>query len=153
MQHEALFQPIVLGPYRLKNRIVFPPLTRQRSGQPGDIATGLMAEYYQQRASAGFMVSEGTQIEPRGKGYAWTPGIYSEAQIAGWQQVTDAVHAADGVIFAQLWHVGRFSHTTFQPGNNAPLAPSALAARGVKTFIETGPDTGMLVPPSMPREL
>ncbi|WP_336777735.1 alkene reductase [Pantoea sp. USHLN256] len=153
MQHEALFHPINLGPYTLKNRIVFPPLTRQRSGQPGDLPTGLMAEYYQQRASAGFMVSEGTQIEPRGQGYAWTPGIYSEAQIEGWQKVTDAVHASGGVIFAQLWHVGRVSHTSLQPENGAPLAPSAIQAEKVKAFIETGPGTGTLVSPSAPREL
>lgn len=153
MQHEALFHPVTLGPYTLKNRIVFPPLTRQRSGQPGDIATGLMAEYYQQRAGAGFMVSEGTQIEPRGQGYAWTPGIYSEAQIQGWQKVTEAVHASGGVIFAQLWHVGRVSHSALQPEQGAPLAPSAIQAENVKAFIETGPGTGTLVPPSTPRAL
>ena len=153
MQHESLFQPVTLGPYNLKNRIVFPPLTRQRSGQPGDIPTGLMAEYYQQRAGAGFMISEGAQIEPRGQGYAWTPGIYSEAQINGWRKVTEAVHASGGVIFAQLWHVGRVSHSALLPGKGAPLAPSAIQAENVKAFIETGPGTGTLVTPSMPREL
>ena len=153
MQHEALFQPVTLGPYTLKNRIAFPPLTRQRSGQPGDLPTGLMAEYYQQRASAGFMVSEGTQIEPRGQGYAWTPGIYSQAQIEGWQKVTDAVHASGGVIFAQLWHVGRVSHSALQPQKGAPLAPSAIQALNAKAFIETGPGTGILVAPSVPRSL
>lgn len=153
MQHKALFEPIDLGAHTLKNRIVFPPLTRQRSGQPGNVPTGLMAEYYQQRAGAGFMISEGTQIEPRGQGYAWTPGIYSEAQIAGWQKVTQAVHAGGGVIFAQLWHVGRVSHAALQPGNGAPLAPSAIQAENAKAFIETGQGAGMLVAPSMPREL
>ena len=110
MKHKTLFTSINLGRHTLKNRIVLPPLTRQRSAQPGDIATDLMATYYRQRAGAGFMVSEGTQIEPRGQGYAWTPGIYTQAQIAGWRKVTEAVHAEGGVIFAQLWHVGRVSH-------------------------------------------
>ena len=112
-----------------------------------------MARYYRQRASAGFMVTEGTQIEPRGQGYAWTPGIYSLAQIDGWRKVTEAVHAEGGILFAQLWHVGRVSHTALQPNGDAPLAPSALQAQKVKAFIETGPDTGTLVEPSVPREL
>ena len=149
----ALFTPLQLGPYTLRNRIVLLPLTRSRSTQPGNIANELMAEYYQQRSSAGFMVSEGTQIEPRGQGYAWTPGIHSTAQIAGWQKVTRAVHDAGGVIFAQLWHVGRVSHTALQPEGQAPVAPSAIPASQVKVFIETAPGSGMLSEPSMPREL
>lgn len=153
MTTRVLNTPVKLGHHTLNNRVVLPPLTRQRSAQPGDIATDLMAEYYRQRASAGFMVSEGTQIEPRGQGYAWTPGIYSDAQIAGWRTVTDAVHAEGGVIFAQLWHVGRVSHTALQPGGGAPLAPSAIAAQKVKAFIETEPGAGMLTEPSAPREL
>jgi len=111
MHHPSLFTPLKLGRHTLRNRIVLPPLTRQRAAQPGDVPTDHAAVYYRQRASAGFMVSEGTQIEPRGQGYAWTPAIYSEEQIAGWRQVTDAAHAEGGVIFAQLWHVGRVSHT------------------------------------------
>lgn len=153
MQHSALFKPTTLGPLTLKNRITLPPLTRQRSGQPGDVPTALMATYYQQRAGAGLVITEGTQIEPRGKGYAWTPGIYSPAQIDGWRTVTDAVHAEGGVIFAQLWHVGRVSHTQLQPDNAAPVAPSAIQAEKVKAFIETGTGTGTLVEPSLPREL
>ncbi|OTP76504.1 alkene reductase [Caballeronia sordidicola] len=153
MQNSPLFESITLGRHTLKNRIVLPPLTRQRSGQPGDIPTSLMATYYQQRASAGFMISEGTQIEPRGQGYAWTPGIYSQAQIDGWRKVTDAVHVKGGVIFAQLWHVGRVSHTALQPDNLAPIGPSAIQARKVKAFIETSPGVGILVAPSVPREL
>lgn len=149
----ALFTPLQLGPYTLRNRIVLPPLTRSRSTQPGNIANELMAEYYQQRSSAGFMVSEGTQIEPRGQGYAWTPGIHSTEQIAGWQKVTRAVHGAGGVIFAQLWHVGRVSHTALQPEGQAPVAPSAIPASQVKVFIETAQGSGMLSEPSMPREL
>jgi N-ethylmaleimide reductase len=153
MNHKALFEPTQLGPYTLKNRIVFPPLTRQRSGQPGNIPTDLMAEYYRQRAGAGFMITEGTQIEPRGQGYAWTPGIYTEQHIEGWKKVTRAVHAEGGIIFAQLWHVGRVSHSALQPEERAPVAPSAIQAEQAKAFIETGPGTGTLVTPSIPREL
>ena len=153
MKHKTLFTSINLGRHTLKNRIVLPPLTRQRSAQPGDIATDLMATYYRQRAGAGFMVSEGTQIEPRGQGYAWTPGIYTQAQIAGWRKVTEAVHAEGGVIFAQLWHVGRVSHNDLQPGGEAPVAPSAIQAQKVKAFIQTGQGVGELVQPPVPRAL
>lgn len=153
MQHSEFFESVALGPYRLKNRIVLPPLTRQRSAREGDVATDLMAAYYRQRASAGLIVSEGTQIEPRGQGYAWTPGIYSADQIAGWRKVTTAVHEAGGIMFAQLWHVGRVSHHALQPNGAAPVAPSAIQAEKAKAFIATGRDTGTLVEPSMPRAL
>ncbi|QHF44510.1 alkene reductase [Pseudomonas sp. S35] len=153
MTDNVLSTPVKLGHHTLTNRVVLPPLTRQRSAQPGDIATDLMAEYYRQRASAGFMVSEGTQIEPRGQGYAWTPGIYTPAQIDGWRKVTDAVHADGGVIFAQLWHVGRVSHNALQPHGAAPVAPSALTALQAKAFIATGPGAGELVQPPVPRAL
>ena len=153
MSINKLFSPTRIGPYDLRNRIVLPPLTRSRSSQPGNIPNDLMATYYRQRASAGFMVTEGTQIEPRGQGYAWTPGIHSQEQIEGWKMVTEAVHAEGGVIFAQLWHVGRVSHTSLQPNGDAPVAPSALPARSVKVFIETGPGTGTLADPSEPRAL
>lgn len=151
--NQAYFSPVQLGRHTLANRIMLPPLTRQRAAQPGDVPTDLMAEYYRQRASAGFMVTEGTQIEPRGQGYAWTPGIYSAEQIAGWRKVTDAVHAEGGVIFAQLWHVGRVSHNALQPNGQAPVAPSAIMPEKVKAFVETGPGRGELVAPPMPREL
>lgn len=153
MSKEILFENTHLGPYALKNRIVLPPLTRCRSTQPGNTPNDLMADYYRQRASAGFMVTEGTQIEPRGQGYAWTPGIHSPEQIEGWRKVTAAVHAEGGIIFAQLWHVGRVSHNSLQPGGAAPVAPSAIAADQVKVFIETGPGQGMLVEPSTPQAL
>lgn len=153
MTESLLNTPVKLGHHTLNNRLVLPPLTRQRSAQPGDIPTALMAEYYRQRASAGFMVSEGTQIEPRGQGYAWTPGIYSPAQIDGWRKVTDAVHADGGVIFAQLWHVGRVSHNALQPDGAAPVAPSALPALQAKAFIQTGPGVGELKQPPVPRAL
>lgn len=153
MKNSPFFTPINLGLHTLKNRIVLPPLTRQRSTQPGNIANALMAEYYQQRAGAGLLVTEGTQIEPRGQGYAWTPGIHSPEQIAGWRLVTDAVHAKDGVIFAQLWHVGRVSHTALQPEGAAPVSASAIATDRVSVFIETAPGAGELVTPSAPRAL
>lgn len=153
MSSPSLFEPARLGDLSLENRIFLPPLTRCRSTQPGDIPNALMAEYYAQRTQAGFLITEGTQIEPRGQGYAWTPGIYSPEQVAGWKLVTDAVHAKQRPIFAQLWHVGRVSHRALQPDHEAPIAPSAVAATGVNVFIPTGPGTGKLVPPDTPRAL
>ncbi len=153
MKNQALFSEVNLGPYTLKNRVVLPPLTRSRSTQPGNVPNELMASYYTQRSGAGFMVTEGTQIEPRGQGYAWTPGIHSQQQIDGWKKVTQAVHDQNGVIFAQLWHVGRVSHTTLQPNGQQPIAPSAIGADAVKVFIETGPGEGALADPSEPRAL
>jgi N-ethylmaleimide reductase len=153
MKNSPYFTPVKLGLHTLKNRIVLPPLTRQRSTQPGNVANALMAEYYQQRAGAGLLVTEGTQIEPRGQGYAWTPGIHTPEQIAGWRTVTEAVHAKGGVIFAQLWHVGRVSHTALQPDGAAPVSASAIATERVSVFIETAPGAGELVTPSAPRAL
>lgn len=153
MKNHALFTEVQLGPYRLKNRIVLPPLTRSRSTQPGNVANDLMASYYAQRSGAGFMVTEGTQIEPRGQGYAWTPGIHSQDQIEGWKKVTKAVHDRGGIIFAQLWHVGRVSHTSLQPEGQPPIGPSAIRAEAVKVFVETGPGEGALANPSEPRAL
>lgn len=153
MNREILFESTQLGPYTLKNRIVLPPLTRSRSSQPGNVPNDLMADYYRQWAGAGFMVTEGTQIEPRGQGYAWTPGIHSPEQVEGWRKITAAVHAEGSIIFAQLWHVGRVSHNSLQPGGAAPVAPSAIAADNVKVFVETGPGQGALTEPSVPRAL
>jgi len=131
-----LFSPVRLGPYQLANRIVMAPLTRSRAGD-GDVPRAMTAEYYAQRASAGLIISEAAPISPQGKGYAWTPGIYSEAQVAGWRVVTDAVHAKGGRIFLQLWHVGRISHPDLQPGGVLPVAPSAIRP-DVETFTEQG---------------
>lgn len=153
MSAPSLFSPHVLGDLTLRNRIALPPLTRCRSDQPGNIPGEMMVEYYRQRASAGLVITEGTQIEPRGQGYAWTPGIHNEAQVAGWRKVTDAVHQQGGLIFCQLWHVGRVSHTELQPEKQAPVAPSPIAATGVRVFIETAPGEGALTQPSMPRAL
>ena len=124
-----LFEPVTLGPLTLTNRIVMAPLTRSRAGT-GDAPRALNAEYYAQRATAGLIVSEATQISQQGKGYAYTPGIYSDAQVKGWKLVTDAVHGEGGRIFAQLWHVGRISHESLQPGGASPVAPSAIRPRG-----------------------
>src|SRR5437868_3560442 len=121
IEKAMLFTPYALGNIATRNRIVMPPMTRSRAAA-GDVATELMAEYYSQRASAGLIISEGTQISRQGQGYAWTPGIHSAEQVAGWCKVTDAVHAAGGKIFAQLWHVGRVSHTSLQPGQGAPVS-------------------------------
>lgn len=134
-----------------------PPMTRSRAGK-GDIPTELMSEYYAQRASAGLIISEGTPISTQGRGYAWTPGIYTPEQIKGWKKVTDAVHKKDGKIFAQLWHVGRVSHTSLQKDGQSPVAPSAILAEGVKVFLakegqEAVSGQGEMVQHSMPREL
>jgi N-ethylmaleimide reductase len=152
-----LFTNYTLGGLPLKNRIVMPPMTRSRAAK-GEVATALMADYYGQRASAGLIISEGTQISRQGQGYAWTPGIYSREQIAGWKQVTEAVHANGGLIFAQLWHVGRVSHTSIQENGAAPVAPSAILAPGVKVFADPagkGAENGAgeMIQHSMPREL
>ncbi len=124
-----LFTPIQLGACELPNRIVMAPLTRNRAG-PGNVPTPMNAEYYAQRASAGLIISEATQISPQGVGYPATPGIHNAEQIAGWQQVTDAVHEQGGRIFMQLWHVGRISHPSLQPDDGLPVAPSAIKPAG-----------------------
>jgi N-ethylmaleimide reductase len=129
MSASDLFAAYQLGSLRLANRIVMAPLTRSRAGA-GDVPTPLMAAYYEQRASAGLIVSEASQISPQGKGYIQTPGIYNAAQVAGWRQVTAAVHAKGGKIVCQLWHVGRISHPDLQEGGVLPVAPSAVCAQG-----------------------
>lgn len=124
-----LFAPISLGDMKLPSRIVMAPLTRSRAGA-GNVPQALNVEYYTQRASAGLIISEATQVVPEGQGYPSTPGIHSESQVAGWKTVTDAVHAAGGRIVLQLWHVGRVSHPVFQPGGKLPVAPSPIAPKG-----------------------
>jgi N-ethylmaleimide reductase len=131
-----LFKPVELGPYRLANRIVMAPLTRSRATAEG-VPTPLMAEYYGQRASAGLIIAEGTNISPQGRGYAFTPGLYTEGQTAAWCDVTRAVHDKGGRIFVQLWHVGRISHPSLQPGGALPVAPSAIRPAAT-AYTETG---------------
>lgn len=120
-----LFEPVAIGSYQAKNRIVLAPMTRSRASE-GRMPNALMAEYYAQRADAGLLISEATSISVQGLGWNDSPGIYTEAQAEAWQQITDAVHAKGGLIFLQLWHCGRASHTSFHPELGLPVAPSAI---------------------------
>jgi N-ethylmaleimide reductase len=142
-----LFQPLTLGDLTLANRVLMAPLTRSRALQPGDVPSALTAEYYRQRASAGLIIGEAVAVSPHGKGYAFTPGLYSDEQVAGWRVVTDEVHRARGLMFAQLLHAGRISHVELLPGGRAPAAPSAIRARA-QSFVPAGP-----VPCSEPQAL
>jgi N-ethylmaleimide reductase len=135
MSHVDIFSPFDLGPLTLPNRIVMAPMTRNRAGA-GNTPTALNASYYTQRASAGLIVAEASQVSPQGLGYPGTPGIHSAEQVAGWRLVTDAVHAAGGRIFLQLWHVGRISHPSLQPDGVLPVAPSAIAPTGQAWTLE-----------------
>jgi len=149
---EKLFQPVKVGPFTLPHRLVMAPLTRSRARQPGNIPTPLNACYYAQRASAALIISEATQVSLQGQGYAWTPGIHSREQVEGWRLVTAAVHEAGGLIFLQLWHVGRISHPALQPDGMLPVAPSAIKPAG-QAFIENAKGEGELVPFVTPRAL
>lgn len=137
LNESLLFAPFRLGALELSSRIVMAPLTRNRATHGTDAPNDLNVEYYRQRASAGLIVTEATQISQQGQGYIWTPGIYSPAQVDGWKKVTEAVHAAGGKIFLQLWHVGRISHVSLQPNGAAPVSSSAIRAKA-QTFIESG---------------
>ena len=132
-----LFSPLSIGPYTLKNRLVMAPLTRNRSTLEG-VPQPINVEYYRQRAGAGLILTEATCIAPEGIGYPLTPGIWSDQQVAGWKSVTEAVHAAGGLIFCQLWHVGRVSHPSLQPNGQLPVAPSAIGFAG-EAFTYQGP--------------
>jgi N-ethylmaleimide reductase len=145
----TLFDPAQAGDLQLKNRVVMAPLTRNRA--PGNVPNPMMARYYAQRASAGLLITEATPVSAQGQGYAQVPGIYTDAQFKGWRGVTDAVHAQGGHIVVQLWHVGRISHVSLQPGGAAPVAPSAIAANAKTFIIEDG--AGRFVPVSTPRAL
>lgn len=149
---DPLFTPYPLGPLLLPNRLVMAPLTRCRARQPGNIPTALNALYYRQRASAGLIISEATQISPQAQGYAYTPGIHSPEQVAGWSKVTRAVHQAGGRIFLQLWHVGRISHRALQPDGQLPVAPSAIAPSG-QAFVTNARGEPELLPFETPRAL
>ncbi len=125
----SLLSPINVGPLSLPNRVLMAPMTRSRADAVGN-PTSIMADYYEQRASAGLIISEGVVISPQGKGYPNTPGIFTDEQTAEWARIVETVHGAGGRIFAQLWHVGRVSHPSLQPGGSLPVAPSAIAATG-----------------------
>lgn len=146
MSTEALFQPTRLGAIDVRNRIAMAPLTRSRADMDG-VQTPLAVDYYGQRASAGLIITEATNISRQARGYAYTPGIYTDAHVEAWKPVTEAVHAAGGRIVVQLWHVGRMSHVSLQEGGAAPVAPSAIQAGG-NVFTESGH-----LPPSVPRAL
>jgi N-ethylmaleimide reductase len=124
-----LFRPVKLGGIALNNRIVMAPLTRNRAGE-GGVPQEINVQYYAQRASAGLIITEATPISPMGHGYPLLPGIYTDAQIAGWKKVTDAVHAKGGKMVMQLWHVGRISHPSLLPNEATPVAPSAVKPAG-----------------------
>ncbi|MDX2082523.1 MAG: alkene reductase [Rickettsiales bacterium] len=142
----SIFEPLKIGDLTLSNRIIMAPLTRMRSQQPGDIPNSLNAKYYAQRASAGLIITEATQISQQGKGYPATPGIYTDEQIQGWKLVTSEVHQNGGKIFLQLWHVGRISHPSHQPNNQLPVAPSAIAAKNSGTFTADFKPTEIVTP-------
>jgi N-ethylmaleimide reductase len=142
----GLFTPTAIGANDVANRIAMAPLTRARAGMDG-VHTPLAIEYYRQRATAGLIITEATNISRQARGYAFTPGLYTDAQVEAWQKVTRAVHEAGGKILVQLWHVGRMSHVSLQENGAAPVAPSAIQA-GDTVFTQNG-----FLPPSMPRAL
>jgi 2,4-dienoyl-CoA reductase-like NADH-dependent reductase (Old Yellow Enzyme family) len=144
----TLFDPLQVGELLLPNRILMAPLTRARSGE-SRVPNDLMVKYYEQRASAGLILTEATVVTPQGIGYAETPGIWSEEQVAGWRRVTAAVHRAGGRIASQLWHVGRISHPMFLNGE-MPVAPSAIAPTGHVSLVK--PKTPFVVPRALERE-
>ena len=149
---DAIFTPIDFGGITLPNRMAMAPMTRSRTTQPGDIPNQMMAIYYAQRASAGMIITEATQISPQGKGYSFTPGIHSAEQIAGWRQVTEAVHQNGGRIFLQLWHVGRMSHESFH-ADGKPVAPSALSPEAQVWVVDSATGVGGMVDCPVPRAL
>ena len=146
----TLFDPLRAGDLTLANRIVMAPLTRNRS--PNAVPSDLSVTYYSQRATAGLIVTEATAISHQGQGYANVPGLYGADQLAGWKRVTDAVHRGGGKIVVQLWHVGRISHNTLQPGGGKPVAPSAIRANS-KTFLVKPDGSGEFAETSEPRAL
>ena len=148
----TLFDTFTLGTLSLPSRIVMAPMTRSRATQPGDIPNAMMAEYYAQRASAGLIITEATQISQQGKGYSFTPGIYSADQVAGWRLVTDAVHTSGGRIFNQIWHVGRISHPSFHD-DGKPVAPSALSPDASVWIVDPTTGEGSMIECPVPRAL
>ena len=151
MNFPHLFSPVQIGPYQLKHRVALAPLTRMRAEKPSLAPRPLNAEYYAQRATpGGLLIAEASPVMATGFGSPGVPGIYTEQQIAGWRKVVDAVHAKGGVIFLQLWHVGRVSHSSFQPGGVLPVAPSAVA---IPPDLKTGTADGKAVTYETPRAL
>ncbi|GAA3905100.1 alkene reductase [Halomonas cibimaris] len=151
MAHETLLQPVNLGSLTLPNRILMAPLTRART--PDSVPGALQQTYYGQRAGAGLIISEATNISPTARGYVYTPGIWTDEQEAGWKGVVDAVHAKGGRMALQLWHVGRVSHEMVQPDGQPPVAPSALKGEGAQCFVEFDDGSAGRHPTSTPRAL
>lgn len=147
---KTLFDKVNMGTVALANRVAMAPLTRNRA--PDGVPTAMMATYYQQRATAGLLISEGTSITQEGQGYSDVPGLYTAQQVQGWKQVTAAVHQAGGHIVTQLWHVGRVSHTALQKDGQAPVAPSAIQAKS-RVYVINADGTGGFLETSMPRAL
>ncbi|HDY8070014.1 TPA: alkene reductase [Vibrio vulnificus] len=147
-----LFEPTQLKHLDLQNRVVMAPMTRARTSQPGNIPNAMMATYYKQRASAGLIISEATQISDDSQGYSFTPGVYTDEQVAGWKRVTQAVKSQGAAMFCQLWHVGRVSHPVFQKGAQ-PIAPSALAPVETKVWIADEHGNGNMVDCVEPRAM
>jgi N-ethylmaleimide reductase len=151
MNFPSLFSPLQIGPYHLKHRVMLAPLTRMRAARPSLAPRPLNADYYAQRATpGGLLIAEASPVMATGFGNPGVPGIYSEQQIAGWREVVDAVHAKGGIIFLQLWHVGRVSHSSFQPGGVLPVAPSAVP---IPTELKTSTADGKVVSYETPRAL
>jgi N-ethylmaleimide reductase len=151
MAHATLLTPVNLGSLTLPNRILMAPLTRART--PDSIPGTLQQTYYSQRAGAGLVISEATNISPTARGYAYTPGIWTDAQEVGWKAVVEAVHAKGGRMALQLWHVGRVSHELVQPNGQVPVAPSALKGEGAQCFVEFDDGSAGRHPSSTPRAL
>jgi N-ethylmaleimide reductase len=151
MHYPSLFSPLKIGPYQLKHRVMMAPLTRLRAEKPSLAPRQLNVEYYSQRATpGGLIIAEASPVMATGFGHPGVPGIYSDSQIAGWRKVVDGVHAKGGFIFLQLWHVGRVSHSSFQPGGALPVAPSAVP---ISAELKTMTADGKVVPYETPRAL
>src|SRR3954471_4871484 len=151
MNYPSLFSPLKVGPYQLQHRLALAPLTRMRAAKPSLAPRPLNAEYYAQRTTpGGLLIAEASPVAATAFGSPGVPGIYSDEQVAGWRKVVDAVHAKSGVIFLQLWHVGRVSHSSFQPGGVLPVAPSAVA---IPPDLKTGTADGKVVAYETPRAL
>ena len=150
MAHDNLFEPVKMGTQTLKNRIIMAPLTRLRSIEPGDVPTALAGEYYSQRASAGLVITEATQVSFQAKGYAGAPGIHTQDQITAWKTIVDNVHAKGGKIVVQLWHTGLVAHESVQPDGKAPISASDVHV-GIRTSLRDSNNQAIRVEATTPR--
>lgn len=150
MAHDNLFEPLKMGTQTLKNRIIMAPLTRLRAIEPGDVPTALASEYYSQRAGAGLVITEATQVSFQAKGYAGAPGIHTQDQTTAWKAIVDNVHAKGGKIVAQLWHTGLVAHKSLQPDSKAPISASDVKV-GARTSLRDSDDQAIRVEATPPR--